>query len=456
MANPTTNFGWVMPTPTDLVTDLPADFAVFGQGVDTSFQYLKGGTTGQILSKTSGTDLAFTWITNDIGDITAVTATSPLTGGGTSGAITVGIQDASTSQKGSVQLSDSTSTTSSVLAATPTAVKSAYDLASSAYASGFTNNFFAGKNKIINGDFGIWQRGTSITATSGAYTYGPDRFAVYGYGVGTGTVTQQTFTPGTAPVAGYEGQFFARFKSTNTNLRVQQPIEDVRTFAGQTVAVSFWMKSPTGTTADVFYSQNFGSGGSASVDIGGSTITISSAWARYTATVAIPSVAGKTIGTGSYLALRFGAAINLDIDIWGVQMEVGSTASPFQTATGTKQGELAACQRYYYRQAPASGGILGTLGQASGTGRVDINVPFSVTMRDKPASIDTATGANYTLYNGSAAGISSITTITLDGTSSTANNAYVSFSKSAAFTNAAVYWASTNAASTYLGFSAEL
>ena len=63
MANPTTYFGWVMPTSTDLVTDLPADFNVFGQGVDTSMQYLLGGTTGQVLSKTSGTNMAFTWVT---------------------------------------------------------------------------------------------------------------------------------------------------------------------------------------------------------------------------------------------------------------------------------------------------------------------------------------------------------------------------------------------------------
>ena len=62
MANPTTNFGWVMPTATDLVTDLPADFAVFGQGVDTSLADLNGGTTGQILSKTSNTNLDFTWV----------------------------------------------------------------------------------------------------------------------------------------------------------------------------------------------------------------------------------------------------------------------------------------------------------------------------------------------------------------------------------------------------------
>jgi len=52
-----------MPTSTDLVTDLPADFEVFGQAVDTDFVDLLGGTTGQVLSKTSGTDLDFTWTT---------------------------------------------------------------------------------------------------------------------------------------------------------------------------------------------------------------------------------------------------------------------------------------------------------------------------------------------------------------------------------------------------------
>jgi hypothetical protein len=89
MANPTTNYGWVMPTSTDLVTDLPADFAVFGQAVDTSMADLKGGTTGQILAKATNTDMDFTWIANDQGDITAVTAGTGISGGGTSGAVTV-------------------------------------------------------------------------------------------------------------------------------------------------------------------------------------------------------------------------------------------------------------------------------------------------------------------------------------------------------------------------------
>lgn len=62
MTNPTSNFGWQMPTSTDLVTDLPADFETFGQAVDTSLAELKGGTTGQILSKASNTDMDFTWV----------------------------------------------------------------------------------------------------------------------------------------------------------------------------------------------------------------------------------------------------------------------------------------------------------------------------------------------------------------------------------------------------------
>jgi hypothetical protein len=153
MSNPTTPFNWQMPTNTDLVTDLPADFEVFGQAVASSMADLLGGTTGQILSKATNADMDFTWIANDQGDITGVTATSPLTGGGTSGAITVGIQSASTSQSGAVQLSDSTSTTSSVLAATPTAVKAAYDLAALAMPKLLTFNAQTGTTyTLVSGD----------------------------------------------------------------------------------------------------------------------------------------------------------------------------------------------------------------------------------------------------------------------------------------------------------------
>jgi hypothetical protein len=164
MSNPTTPFSWQMPTNTDLVTDLPADFEVFGQAVATSMADLLGGTSGPILSKATNADMDVTWIATDQGDITGVTATSPLTGGGTSGAITVGIQDASTSQRGSVQLSDSTSTTSSVLAATPTAVKSAYDLAAAAMPKLLTFNAQTGTTYTLQASDAL----ALVTASNGS------------------------------------------------------------------------------------------------------------------------------------------------------------------------------------------------------------------------------------------------------------------------------------------------
>jgi len=170
MSNPTTPFNWQMPTSTDLVTDLPADFEVFGQAVASSMADLLGGTTGQILSKASNTDMDFTWIANDQGDITAVNVTSPITGGGSAGAVTVGIQDGTTAQKGAVQLENSTSSTSTTTAAVPASVKSAYDLADGAIAK--TTVTTAGdiiyRNATIPTRLGIGTAGQVLTVNTGA------------------------------------------------------------------------------------------------------------------------------------------------------------------------------------------------------------------------------------------------------------------------------------------------
>ena len=275
-------------------------------------------------------------------------------------------------------------------------------------------NFAAGKNKIINGDFGVWQRGTSFTLTNSVDNiYTADRFIDFYIGTGTTTVSQQTFTPGTAPVAGYEGSYFKRaaLSSGTTYYATQQKIEDVRTFAGQTVTISFWAKATSSIGFLIYWRQNFGTGGSALADTTTSVTVSSSSWTRYSATISVPSISGKTIGTGSMVQLLFaqsgGTVASKTVDVGGWQVEAGSVATAFQTATGTIQGELAACQRYFQKSfqlstAPAnnSSDTLGpvTFGRQATSGAVEPQmwIKWKTQMRSAPSV------TLYNIYSGTA------------------------------------------------------
>jgi hypothetical protein len=234
----------------------------------------------------------------------------------------------------------------------------------------------AGKNKIINGDFSINQR-NFVSETLSQYCFDRWSFAQAG---ATLTCSAQTFALGTAPVAGYESKNFVRLAVTTGSdfARMSQLIESVRTFANQTITVSFYAKGTNPATdgnLKVYLQQNFGTGGSpsATVTITEQTFVLTGSWVRYSFQFTVPSIAGKTLGTANndYLSVIIGqgSSVSADawtLDLWGVQAEYGSTATPFQTATGTIQGELASAQRYYQviggtvNSFPLIGGYIGS------------------------------------------------------------------------------------------------
>ena len=221
------------------------------------------------------------------------------------------------------------------------------------------------RNRIINGNFDIWQRGTSFTASN----YGADRW-IHGRLGTTHTVSRQSFALGQTNVPN-EPTYFCRTivssvaGSGNFSALIQR-IEGVRSFAGQQVTVSFWAKADASKSISVDFLQYFGTGGSPtpSLDVGaiGATkIAIGTTWQKITITASIPSISGKTIGTNNNDALDFyiwfdassvddARTVSLGhqsgtFDIAQVQIERGPVATPFeQRPIGT---ELALCQRYY-------------------------------------------------------------------------------------------------------------
>ena len=324
----------------------------------------------------------------------------------------------------------------------------------------------AGKNKIINGDFSVNQR--NFTTSSGG-GFGFDRFNCATSGA-TATSSAQTFALGTAPVVGYESKNFLRWAVTTGNdyCRVVQNIESVRTFAGQTITFSFWAKGTNPTTAGnlrVRLNQYFGSGGSpsASVSTAEPTFVLTANWTRYSFTFALASIAGKTIGTNNDDCLQVDigqlGSTSTDawtLDTWGWQLEYGAKATPFQTASGGSiQGELAMCQRYYYRwtSSPSVFSIASMGNDASSTTAGQALLKFPVTMRTTPPTLDTSGTFYYAQYAGSA--------VTLTGlawnNSTSQDSGAIAITAASGLSNTTKYQLlANNAGSPYIGFSAEL
>ena len=272
-----------------------------------------------------------------------------------------------------------------------------------------TANGYYSPNYVINGAFDINQRGFTSTTTNGAYGF--DRWRLQAVG-GTVTYSSQNFTPGNNPAAGNEGKSFARIVTTDQTSAyargvLEQRIENVRLLAGKAVTVSFWARSISGTPGvSVELVTNMGTGGSPSAgeNVLLGKVTLNNAWTRYSVSGMVPSLVGKTLGTdGSYLTLNLWVSAGSDLntrtdslgiqsntfDFWGVQLEEGSVATPFRRNANSLQGELAACQRYYWRSAPSTYVYQQhALGVATGSTICDIYFYLPVPMRARPTSLE--------------------------------------------------------------------
>jgi hypothetical protein len=313
----------------------------------------------------------------------------------------------------------------------------------------------AGKNKIINGAFDWWQRGTSTAITTVSNTYVVDRwFATLNQRTsGTLTINQNTSQKQTTD--NYCVEYDATALVTTSSLDFTQVIEtkNVVPLRGQMLTLSFWAKLASststlqavvrdGTDVDVYPNT------SVTQDI--NTVNLTTSWQKFTVNHIVQSGANS-------IAVRFSLpnAFAGKLYLSQVQLEAGSVATPFSRAGGTLQGELAACQRYYYRM---GGNYYTNFGIGNAWSSVNTNalVFLPVQMRVAPTSLDTSAANTFRVEDGSTA-----TTCTavpsLDSAYESPTVAFINTYVGSGLTQTRTYrFSANNNTGAYIGFNAEL
>ena len=335
-----------------------------------------------------------------------------------------------------------------------------------------TLSYSAGKNAIINGGFDIWQRGTSISVSASTAPYTADRW-VFSTGVSAAsTVSRQTTSDTTnlptiqycARVQRNSGQtgtganYFAQSLETTNSIR----------YVGQSVTLSFYARkganfsgasnllgvflvSGTGTDQNVITAYT----GSATVAT--SNVTLTTTWQRFTITATVATTATELAAYFSYTPSGT-AGTNDYYEITGVQLELG-TVTTFSRAGGTIQGELAACQRYYYRVNWDATSAYAQFGAGAGnsTTQVRTDIYFPVQLRKAPTAIDYPTVSTYFTYiKYDDTGGGSPSAVSLDTNLSDTTVGRVNWTGTSITAQGPYYVRGQNQTGAYLGWSAEL
>jgi len=322
-------------------------------------------------------------------------------------------------------------------------------------------------NPVLNSSYQVWQRGTSFAIPVSTITYTADRWAAYRNATGMTVSRQATNDTTNLPFIEYCARIARNSGNTSTDaIAYGQSWESVNSipFAGKTVTFSFYARkganfsgagidfvlmSGTGTN------QNYINGFTGATNVAVVATALSTTWTRYTATGTVSANATQLVTYFSYYGPTGTAGAADYYEVTGVQVDVGSVALPYRSTTGTIQGELAACQRYYFRTtASAVYSSLTLTGQANTTQIADCMLPAPVTMRTYPTSVDYANIA----LSDEVAGSYSGGTLSISG--SVYSNQFIPIRythTSAALTTYRVYKIiANNNSSAYVGVSAEL
>jgi hypothetical protein len=319
----------------------------------------------------------------------------------------------------------------------------------------------AGKNRIINGGMDIWQRGTSFTVASSTQTYTVDRWMAYRTATGA-TVSRQTTSPNYSP---YYTRVQRDSGNTGTNIiYLTQAIETLnsRPLAGKTITLSWWARAganysagssnltwelASGTGTD----QNMISGFTGQTNVTAGTKTLTTSWQQFTTTGTVGTSATQ-LGVIFYFTPVGTAGAADYFDIADVQIEVGSQATPFSRAAATIQGELAACQRYYYRATAGDVYTCFANGHATGTTLAAMTFYPKVTMRTTPSSLDYST-----ILVGDGVSSQAATSLGLSAQTISANSLLINATVASGLTQFRPYYIiANNSSSAYIGLSAEL
>jgi len=245
------------------------------------------------------------------------------------------------------------------------------------------NSIGAGrKNLIINGGMNVWQRGTTASQAGQTAYISADRWLTYIDTSSTVWLSKVDFTKGQTEVEG-NPESYAKFDwlgTGSTALKVlEQRVENVIPVSGVPITLSFYARTEQADDVEIKFIQDHGVSGSAQVYTTGGTIDCTTSWKKFTKTITLTSLAGKTVNAGSYLKVGLWSqgTLNSYIEIAQVQLELGSVATDFEHRSYGE--ELALCQRYFVKFKSA-GLVYNTYSTTQGY----FQIPLPVAMRGHP------------------------------------------------------------------------